>query len=238
MSPLYLQAFAFANLFVLCSSTLSLSATVSNSMVLQRDVPLSSLWGYSTPGSIVTATLSSSGNSYPSSETGSDGIFRVVLPSLPTTSIPFNVTFSSPGENNITISDIVVGDVILCSGQSNMQVSLQMAFNATAEIAATNAFGSMIRVMYVGGRNSLNPEIDIITSIPWSRASAASMGGDSWGGFSAQCWYTGRSIYQLLNETVPIGLIESCVGGTAIRNWVSTQALSLCPQPYTHSKRT
>jgi sialate O-acetylesterase len=233
MSPLYLQAFAFANLFVLCSSTLSLSATVSNSMVLQRDVPLSSLWGYSTPGSIVTATLSSSGNSYPSSETGSDGIFRVVLPSLPTTSIPFNVTFSSPGENNITISDIVVGDVILCSGQSNMQVSLQMAFNATAEIAATNAFGSMIRVMYVGGRNSLNPEIDIITSIPWSRASAASMGGDSWGGFSAQCWYTGRSIYQLLNETVPIGLIESCVGGTAIRNWVSTQALSLCPQPYT-----
>ena len=202
-------------------------------MVLQRDVPSSSLWGISTAtGAIVTATLSS-GISYPSNPTDQDGVFRISLPPLPATSIPFNITFSSPGENSITISDVVVGDVILCSGQSNMQVSLQMAFNATAEIAATDAFGAMIRVMYVGGRNSLVPEQDILTSIPWSRASASSMGANSWSGFSAQCWYTGRSLFQLLNETVPIGLIESCVGGTAIRNWCSTQALSLCPQPYT-----
>jgi sialate O-acetylesterase len=73
---------------------------------------------------------------------------------MPATSIPFNITFSTSGEQNITITDIVIGDVILCSGQSNMQVSLAIAFNATAEIAALDAYGSMIRVMYVGGRNS------------------------------------------------------------------------------------
>jgi sialate O-acetylesterase len=201
-------------------------------MVLQRDTPLTSLWGYSSSGSIVDVTLSFNGNSY-SALTDTTGIFRAVLPSMPATSIPFNVTFSTSGEPNITITDIVIGDVILCSGQSNMQVSLEMAFNATAEIAALDAYGPMIRVMYVGGRNSFEPQIDIVTNIPWSRASAAVMGASSWSGFSAQCWYTGRSVFQLLNETVPIGLIESCVGGTAIRNWCSTEALALCAQPYT-----
>ena len=130
------------------------------------------------------------------------------------------------------IEDILFGDVILCSGQSNLQLSVAMGLNATAEIAALDAFGPMVRVFYVAGQGSATPQRDVNAAVKWSRASAASMGQPSWGGFSGQCWYTGRSLFLGLGGGVPIGLIESSIGGTAIRNWAPTSALAMCPQPY------
>jgi len=113
-----------------------------------------------------------------------------------------------------------------------MQLSIQMSLNATAEIAALDSYGPMVRVFYVAGSGQDQPQADVGASVPWSRASSASMGQDSWGGFSGQCWYTGRSLLEMLGGAIPIGLVESSVGGTAIRDWSPTSALAMCPQPY------
>ena len=218
--------------FATVASSFTLSATVGSSMVLQRDQPTTSLWGTAAAGTVVTATLSGAGAPPPARATaGADGVWRAALPALPASAIPVNITFSSAGAADVVITDVLVGDVMLCSGQSNMQLSLQMALNATAEIAATDAFGPMMRVFYVSESGQTSPQRDVGAAVRWSRAGAASMGQSSWAGFSAQCWFTGRALFQALGGAVPFGLIESSVGGTAIRNWCPTSALAQCSQP-------
>lgn len=210
----------------------ALSATLGSSMVIQRDQPTSSLWGTAAPGAVVTATISFAGAPPPARATaGADGVWRAALPALPATAAPFNVTFSSDGAADVVLTDVLVGDVVLCSGQSNLQLSLQMALNATAEIAATDAFGPMVRVFYVAGSGQVAPQRDVGAAVRWSRAGKASMGQDSWAGFSGQCWFTGRALFEALGGNVPVGLIESSVGGTAIRQWCPTSALAQCQQP-------
>ena len=210
----------------------ALSTTVGSAMVLQRDQPTSSLWGTSSPGAVVTATLSIAPGAPARAVTGADGVWRAALPAFPATATPFNVTFSSDGAADVVIADVLFGDVVFCSGQSNLQLSLQMSLNASAEINATDAFGPMVRVFYVAGSGQAAPQRDVGAAVRWSRAGRASMGQDSWGGFSGQCWFTGRSLFFALGGAVPVGLIESSVGGTAIRNWAPTSALAQCPQPY------
>jgi sialate O-acetylesterase len=223
---------ALLSLLAPCSAVLTLSASVGSHMVLQRDAPSTSLWGTAAPGAVVTATLSPSGGAFPSSPADADGVWRVPLPARPASLIPSNITFSAAGEAPIVITDVLWGDVLLCHGQSNLQLSLAMALNASAEINATAAFGAGIRVLLLGGSADA-PQRDVGLARAWARASPAAMGQASWAGFSAQCWFTGRALFAALGGTVPVGLIEAAVGGTAIRQWSSTGALAACPQPYT-----
>jgi hypothetical protein len=100
---------------VVSVSALSLSTTVGSHMVIQRDVATLSLWGTAKAGAAVTATLST-GTAFPATA-GADGVFRVPLPAMGATTTPFNITFSTAGDPDVTIYDVVVGDVILCSGR-------------------------------------------------------------------------------------------------------------------------
>ena len=118
-------------------------------------------------------------------------------------------------------------------GQSNMQLSIAMALNASAEIAALPLYGSTVRVFYAQGNPQTAPQTDLPRpAMAWARMGPAA-GAANWGGFSATCWYTGRALWAALGGgAVPVGLVESAVGGTAVRNWVPTEALAMCPQPY------
>lgn len=138
------------SLVVAAHAAFSVSSTVGSSMVLQRDMPTTSLWGLAPAGAVVQATLSSSATPF-NATTDASGVWRVALPAFPASGSPVSIAFSTPGETTITISDVLFGDVLLCSGQSNMQLSVQMALNATAELAAIDAFGPMIRVLKVRG---------------------------------------------------------------------------------------
>jgi sialate O-acetylesterase len=168
----------------LYSSTalLTLSNTVGSSMVIQRDSPTTSLWGLSNPGTVVTATLSS-GASY-NATSDAAGVWRVKLPSMPPNATPQNISFTAPGETSIDIEDVLFGDVVLCSGQSNMALSIEMALNSTAELAAIDAFGPVVRFLKVGGGGgSVTPQRDITPAQAWSRVSAAGMGQSGFSGF-------------------------------------------------------
>lgn len=215
-------------------------------MVIQRNTPTTAFWGYYSPGSVITVTMIGNTNPPPSPSINittdtTTGIWRAIYPAMVANINPFNLTFTDATSGTLLgqLQDIVTGDVILCSGQSNMQLSISMALNATEEIAAIDAYGPYIRVMYVGGNDQPFPTVDLTggLAIPWSRANSASMGASSWGGFSATCWFYGRDLYNTLtmvnpSSPVPIGLVESCVGGTAIRNWSPFEALAMCDQPY------
>jgi hypothetical protein len=121
MRRLVVRAATLALLSLSGASALTLSKTVGSHMVIQRDVATLSLWGTAKAGAAVTASLST-GASFPATA-GSDGVFRVPLPAMAATAAPFNITFSTAGDPDVTISDVVVGDVILCSGREFLACS-------------------------------------------------------------------------------------------------------------------
>ncbi len=85
-------------------------------MVLQRNVELTTLWGFSSAGAVVSTVLSCGGCPFvPDATAGADGVWRAVVPPLTASPLPFNVSFSTPGAAPLTLIDVVVGDVLLCS---------------------------------------------------------------------------------------------------------------------------
>ena len=106
--------FALLSLVVSAHAAFNVSNVFGSGMVLQRDQP-GLIWGFSTQGIVVSSNWFGAPIS---ATTGADGVWRLGFPSTGIVSTPFNMTFSSPGASDVIIDDILVGDVILCSGQS------------------------------------------------------------------------------------------------------------------------
>jgi sialate O-acetylesterase len=147
---------------------------------------------------------------------------------------PFDIHVSQPLANGtlitITIHDILFGDVWICSGQSNMQMTVSLIFNGTEEIANAGNYPK-IRVYTVETTGSPTPVEEVLgVRLNWSVASSASIGGPDWRYMSAVCWLYGRQIHQALGGR-PIGLIATSYGGTAIELWMPPIALQDCNIP-------
>jgi sialate O-acetylesterase len=134
----------------------------------------------------------------------------------PKTSGPHEMTIS--GKNLIKIKNIMVGEVWVCSGQSNMQMSVQGSANAKEEISAANY--PNIRLFSVTRKVATEPQSDCEGS--WSLCSPETVPG-----FSAVGYFFGRDLYKELN--VPIGLIHTSWGGTPSEAWTSREALEKMP---------
>jgi sialate O-acetylesterase len=144
---------------------------------------------------------------------------------------PFDIHVSQPSANGtlvtITLHDILFGDVWLCSGQSNMQFTVSMMFNATEEIQNAGNF-SKIRLFTASLLPSALPVEELLgINLNWSVASPQTVGGPSWNYMSAVCWLYGRMIHQALDSR-PIGLIATSYGGTPIEFWMPPKALQDC----------
>ena len=204
---------------VLPSSSLQLPHILSSGMVLQRGPAQARVWGAATAGSVVSVTL----DSQKTLRTFADpltGLWRVALP--PQAGDVLNHTLVVAGDGEKIVLDFVhFGDVLLCSGQSNMGVSVGFAFNSSAEIADAVHYPQLhtIQIPLLTSNWSLNDTGPAVWR-PCSPQSIAS--------FSAVCYFTGRSIYRALNRQVPVGLIESDVGGTRIETWTSLNASDRC----------
>lgn len=217
-------------------------------MVLQRDAA-APIWGWATPGQdVFLGMLNGRDNStiFVNGTAGSDGLFVLEVPPQPASLGPYSLVVStaaiddrcltyaySCGGATIQLVDIVFGDVILCTGQSNMQVNVGFAFNASYELNWANAYGGLVRIVEVAA-NSLSaayPLDDIPQfAIPWSYASNTTLPE-----FSATCWYTAKAMLEqrpAADSDVALGLVTSCWGGTAIRAWTPADVWQQCEPLY------
>ncbi|XP_057307116.1 sialate O-acetylesterase-like [Hydractinia symbiolongicarpus] len=217
--------------YINCVSLFRFANHYENHMVLQREPNQALLWGYGETGSLVVLTVA--GRTY-AARVGSGNANKNIwiiklLPEKPGGPFDLNAWSKVNGERvNITLNDVMFGDVWFCSGQSNMGFTVSMADDSALEIAEADNY-PQVRILTVGKYASKQP-VDEISKDKihqhWSVASSATVGGGAWNYFSAVCWMYGRRLHDLLN--VPIGLISSAYGGSAIEAWSSPNALSKC----------
>jgi sialate O-acetylesterase len=188
----------------------------SSHMVLQRDMPIH-IWGESAPGEQVTVSLQ---DATAAATADSIGHWSIYLPARPAGG-PYTLTVR--GANTLQFGDILLGDLWLASGQSNMEMPLE-GFNATTpikdsakEIAAANH--PDIRLLHVEKDSSDYPLDDTKAVTGWSVCNP-----DTARKISAVGYFFSRSIAQ--KEHVAIGLIDSTWGGTPAEAWTSLDALS------------
>ena len=187
----------------------TLPALLSDHMMIQRELPVH-VWGNAAEGEAVSVTFR--GNTR-STAADSVGRWSVYLPPGEAGG-PFELTIK--GNNQITLKDVLVGDVWVASGQSNMEFTVKEGLNAKAEIAAADH--SRIRLFHVKNKAADHP-LDDVAAEPWAPCTAESVAD-----FSAVAYFFGRNLHEKLG--VPIGLIESSWGGTPAEAWTSLRALS------------
>ena len=189
-----------------------LPSIFTDNMVLQRDMPVP-VWGWADPGEKVTVRVL---DQTQTAEPGAGGKWMVKLSALKTGG-PLTVTVS--GKNTITLQNVLVGEVWLCSGQSNMQMTVSGCNRAEEEIAAANY--PQIRLVSVPTVGTQEPQNNFKGR--WAQCSPKSVGG-----FSAVGYFFGRELYRNLN--VPIGLIHCSWGGSSCEAWVKRSRLQADPQ--------
>ena len=203
-------------------ATVRLPALVGSHMVLQRDQPLH-IWGWAGPGEVVRLTLR--GRSYVASVPDAAGRWQVTLPAMPAGG-PCVLTVA--GQNTIVLDDVLVGDVWLAAGQSNMQFKVkdanprgyQPVQDADQEIAAANY--PAIRMFTVSQTTASRPATEVAGS-GWQVCSPATVAD-----FSAVAYFFGREIHQ--HYRVPVGLLVSSWGGTPAEAWLSAEGLRAFPE--------
>ena len=203
-------------------------------MVLQRAPQRAIVWGFSDPSKLTTLRMNDQiyktmSRSEVANEKG-ESIWSVSLDPVSEEG-PFDIHVSQPSANGtnvtITLHDVLFGDVWVCSGQSNMQFTVNMMFNASEEIANAGNFPK-IRLFTAALVPSASPVEELLgITLNWSVASPQAVGGPSWNYMSAVCWLYGRMIHQKLNGR-PIGLIATSWGGTAVELWMPPKALQEC----------
>jgi hypothetical protein len=203
-------------------------------MVLQRGAPIP-VWGFLPAGTQVDATL---GGAAQSATADASGRWAVTFPPLPAGG-PYELAANASSGQRELLEDVLVGDVILCSGQSNMDMPVSYSFNASAEAAAAALYPS-VRYFYVSANYSAVPLREFITVSRWAAGSPAGVASS----FSAVCWFTARDTFDGLRAAglgdVPIGMVHSALGGTPIQEWLSAAAAASCPaaQPPMYPKNS
>ena len=186
------------------------SPIFGDNMVLQRE-KTNTLWGWSEPGDIVRVEI---GGNSSSGTAAADGKWLVKI-QPPAAAGPYTVKIA--GKQNVELHDVLVGDVWICAGQSNMQFGLAQARNAEEEVR--NANHPQIRFFVVGQRAAY-ARADVPRG-SWKVVSPATAGGR--GGISAVAYFFARKLEE--NIHVPIGLVQEAVGGIPAEAFTSPEGL-------------
>jgi sialate O-acetylesterase len=205
---LLFQAFTYAQIH--------LSTVFGDSMVLQRGIKIP-VWGNSTPGALIVAKL---GNVQATTKANQQGKWQIRFPVFKAGG-PYVLEIAESGRqgSKIELKGILIGDVWLASGQSNMEWQVQQARNASEEIA--NANYSQIRFLVVEQDKQLKPQSDIRAG-KWKVCDFSNV--KEW---SAVAYYFARKIQH--DQNVPVGIIQSTWGGTPVEAWTSREMLLTSP---------
>jgi sialate O-acetylesterase len=196
----------------LASAEVKLPALFSDHAVLQRDASVP-VWGWAAAGEEVTVSIA---GQIATAKAGADGKWTTKLANLGAGG-PYKLEVK--GSNTITVNDVLIGDVWLGSGQSNMAMNVKAAQNFEAEQAKSNL--PQMRMFTVGGKATPEPQNDVEGK--WQVCTP-----DTVGGFSATLFFTCREIYNEIK--LPVGMINSSVGGTPIESWIDSKAQHAKPE--------
>ena len=187
---------------------------IGNGMVLQRDANIN-IWGWASPGEKVTIRLK--GKNY-KTITGADGKWLLMLPPAKSGG-PFTIDIVA--SNHITLTDIVFGDVWFCSGQSNMVIPMERVKEKYPDVIA-HANYPMIRNFFIPTISDISKEHDDLPPGKWVTATPGNVLG-----FGAASFFFAQQLYAKYH--IPIGIINSSVGGTPIQAWISRDGLKNNP---------
>lgn len=186
----------------------SLSSVISDNMVLQQQVPVR-IFGKADPNERVTVAIQGQKKE---TAANADGKWAVMLQPLKAGG-PFTLHVS--GKNTIELKNVLVGEVWVCSGQSNMEFALRGAFEGEKAIASSA--NPNIRIFLVNKARSDRPLDDVKAN--WNEC-----GPETVGGSSAVAYYFARDLQKARN--VPVGLIETYWGGTPAESWTREEVLN------------
>lgn len=201
---------------------LQMPATYTNHMVLQRDCALP-IQGKANAGTLVTVSIAGQKQTV---KTGTDGRWKATLLPLPAGG-PYTLTITD-GKQKLQYSDVLAGEVWLCSGQSNMEFMLQQTVTAKRDIPQTA--NDRIRLFNMQARwrtNAVEWDVSVLDSLnnlqyykdtQWEVASP-----ESAKDFSAIAYYFGRMLQDSLQ--VPVGLICNAIGGSPTEAWIDRSTL-------------
>ncbi len=205
---LRITVFSLLALLSAAHADIKLPAIIGDNMVLQQK-QTNPIWGWDAPGSKVTVSFAGQTKS---AEADASGKWTVKLDPVPANAKPATMTIK--GSTTKELQNILVGEVWVCSGQSNMQMNVGGCWDADLEIA-TAKFPN-IRLISVPQVGTQEPQQDFKGE--WKACSPETVGG-----FSAVGFFYGRVLHQILD--VPVGLINNAWGGSAAEAWVRRDVL-------------
>lgn len=197
-------------------AAVKLPAVLGSNMVLQRECN-ANLWGEASPSKKVTVVTSWDGRKYTTTADAS-GAWKLAV-ATPEAGGPYTIRISD-GKEGVTLDNVMIGEVWICSGQSNMQMTMTGNYGEPTDGSAealieAGKYRDLIRLFAVDRVPSAEPRTDCNGA--WQEASSASAAG-----FSAAAYYFGRNLADALD--IPIGLIEADWGGTRIEAWMTVAA--------------
>lgn len=206
-------------------SPLRLPAIVSDGMVLQRDKPVA-VWGWDSPHALVTVTFAGRTTT---ATTGADGRWMTQLGPLAMSSEPRDLLVTSSAGGSRRVRDVLVGEVWLCAGQSNMAMTvdgktgwLHIGGVLDAKRVVAESANPRVRQFHVDWKVSTAPQDDCTGK--WSTA-----GPDTTAEFSATGYFFARALERSLG--VPVAIVNASWGGSTVENWTSREALTAGTEP-------
>ncbi|UOQ96765.1 sialate O-acetylesterase [Hymenobacter sp. 5317J-9] len=202
-------------------ATITLPRILGHDMVLQREKPVP-IWGTAAPGEVVTVQFA---GQHPSAKADAAGKWQVLLKPLKASATPAELVVS--GSNTIRLRDILVGEVWVCSGQSNMEYTMRKNSKVTRpNVPGPNpvdelnvAHNPAIRIFLVNRKTLPRPDT---LHHDWAIAQDSALRS-----FSAAAYFFAKELNKRLN--VPVGMVATSVPGSRIEPWISEAAFAKDP---------
>lgn len=179
--------------------------------IIQRDRPVV-VEGTAEAGARIAGSL---GGAHATATAGADGSFSLTFPARAASAEPITLHVTDGTDEVTTIEDILVGDVYLCSGQSNMAFTVSAGLNGYNNIQAST--DPLLRMLTVPLDTAAAPASEFGGAVSWQSASPQTTGG-----FSAACYYMLENLREALD--IPLGAVHSSWGGSQIRAWLTPEA--------------
>ena len=214
-----IAAACFLAASVRAQSPLTLGPLFEDHAVIQRDEPIT-LWGAAGPGEDITVTFAGRSTT---ARADAAGHWTATLAAMGAGG-PYVLDVRAKSGATLSASDVLVGDVYLCSGQSNME--LAVAQSAGGGFAAARSANDQIRLISIAHAGKPAPAAAFDAPATWQLADARSVSP-----FSAACYYMGRDLQEHLH--VPVGLVHASWGGSAIEPWIGEAGVRTLGGDYT-----